>query len=460
MPGHVSNYAITTTPTTSTGGGGEAPDKSVLYWDAVNNLIKGDAKLIYDDTTGSIRIYKTGGTEYGLFTWLADEFTVGTSGSPSRNLVLGGRFVESAATFRPTTDATNGLGASTLRWSDSYFGGVSARVPITVKAHASQTANLQEWQDSSGTALSIITPKGNAGLGTTSPVTRLTVKAGTAAPEAVVWENLTNATVVGDTMTCTSSATGGGNGQQISLAGGYVEHTWNGNAAADNCMVGFATFSGRGNYNAAGTFYIYTYDTTDGVLVYENGAYVTGFLGLTAGDVLRVERTAANQIKYYQNGVLKYTSVATIPQSTFYVSSQILTSGGKIKAAMVSSNAVNIQEWRDSSAILVSRVDQSGDFFIKGLTASVVAKTTTYTVVDTDHVVKCDAGGGAWTVTLPPAGANTGRLIHIKKTDSSANRITIDGNASELVEDATTQQLIYQGENLMLQCDGTQWWVL
>jgi len=50
VPGHVSNYAITTTPNTSAGGGGEAPDKSVLYWDGVNNLIKGSADFIFNDT--------------------------------------------------------------------------------------------------------------------------------------------------------------------------------------------------------------------------------------------------------------------------------------------------------------------------------------------------------------------------------------------------------------------------
>lgn len=358
----------------------------------------------------------------------------------------------------PNADATYELGATTLRWKTGYFGGTAASIGLVVKAHASQTANLQEWQNSSGTALSSVGPTGNAGLGTTSPVTRLTVKAGTPAAEAVVWENMTNATAVGGTLTSTGY-TGGGNGQQIGLAGGYVEHTWDGTVASVD-MVGFATFSGRGNFTAAGTFYAYTYQPTGQMLIYENGVNVTTVVGLVTNDVVRIERTTANGMKYYINGVLKYTSLNTVPTSPLYVSCQILSSTGQVKNAMTQNYAVNIQEWRDNSAAIVARVDQSGDFFIKGLNASVVAKTTTYTVADTDHVVKCDATSAAFTVTLPPAGAQTGRLLHIKKVDSSANRITIDGNASELVEDAVTQQLIYQGENLMLQSDGTQWWVI
>ena len=51
MPGHVSNYAINTVPSPGGGGTGtEAADKTVLYWDATNNLIKGSADFVFNDT--------------------------------------------------------------------------------------------------------------------------------------------------------------------------------------------------------------------------------------------------------------------------------------------------------------------------------------------------------------------------------------------------------------------------
>lgn len=89
----------------------------------------------------------------------------------------------------------------------------------------------------------------------------------------------------------------------------------------------------------------------------------------------------------------------------------------------------------------------------------IVEKSAVYTALSSDNVILCDASGGAFTVTLPAASL-TGKLLHIKKIDSSLNAVTIDGNASELVEDAVTQALVRQGENLMLMSDGTQWWVL
>ena len=47
--------------------------------------------------------------------------------------------------------------------------GNAARKGILVKAAASQTANLQEWQNNSGSALSVVTSGGNMGIGTSSP---------------------------------------------------------------------------------------------------------------------------------------------------------------------------------------------------------------------------------------------------------------------------------------------------
>jgi len=62
------------------------------------------------------------------------------------------------------TDAVTALGKSTKRWATAYFGGVAAVVPLVVKAHASQTAALQEWQNSGGTALAAVDKDGGAGF--------------------------------------------------------------------------------------------------------------------------------------------------------------------------------------------------------------------------------------------------------------------------------------------------------
>lgn len=86
--------------------------------------------------------------------------------------------------------------------------------------------------------------------------------------------------------------------------------------------------------------------------------------------------------------------------------------------------------------------------------------TTTTTLTTTDYTKLCDATSGAFTVNLPAAASNTGRLYNIKKTDSSANAITVDANASELIDGATTYSLLVQYESVSIQCDGTGWNVL
>ncbi len=45
--------------------------------------------------------------------------------------------------------------------------------PLVAKGAASQTANLQEWQNSSGTALSVVDPTGKIGSGTTAPTAQV-----------------------------------------------------------------------------------------------------------------------------------------------------------------------------------------------------------------------------------------------------------------------------------------------
>jgi hypothetical protein len=65
----------------------------------------------------------------------------------------------------PLTNVTYDLGVmGSWRWRSLNIGGAAATVPINVRAHASQTANLQEWQNSSGTALLSIKSTGRIGL--------------------------------------------------------------------------------------------------------------------------------------------------------------------------------------------------------------------------------------------------------------------------------------------------------
>jgi len=86
-----------------------------------------------------------------------------------------------------------------------------------------------------------------------------------------------------------------------------------------------------------------------------------------------------------------------------------------------------------------------------------LAKTTTYTATTADDVILCDTSGGAYSITLYAASGNSGRKLTIKKTTSDTTPLTIDGNASETIDGATTTTINTQYESVDLVCDGSNW---
>lgn len=88
------------------------------------------------------------------------------------------------------------------------------------------------------------------------------------------------------------------------------------------------------------------------------------------------------------------------------------------------------------------------------------AKTSAYTVkpADDSKLIPCDGTSAGFTVTLPPVGTvGAGFRVGVKKTDSTSNVITVDGDGSETIDGATTFTLNAQNEAHWFQCNGTVW---
>jgi hypothetical protein len=66
----------------------------------------------------------------------------------------------------------------------------------------------------------------------------------------------------------------------------------------------------------------------------------------------------------------------------------------------------------------------------------------------------------ASTINLPAVASSTGKTYRIIKTSSDFNVLTIDGNASETINGATTTRLNTQYEQLTIACDGSAWYIL
>lgn len=85
------------------------------------------------------------------------------------------------------------------------------------------------------------------------------------------------------------------------------------------------------------------------------------------------------------------------------------------------------------------------------------SKSSSFTADGSATLYLCDASGGAITATLPAAATTTNRVYIFKKTDTTTNDVTIDGNASETIDGATNYALTVEDESITIISDGTNW---
>ena len=86
--------------------------------------------------------------------------------------------------------------------------------------------------------------------------------------------------------------------------------------------------------------------------------------------------------------------------------------------------------------------------------------TAAYRAQGTDYTIRVDASAGAVTVSLPEAAALRGKVLVVKKVDSSANAVTIDPAGSETIDGASTVSISTQYHSYVIQSSGSSWDVL
>lgn len=110
----------------------------------------------------------------------------------------------------------------------------------------------------------------------------------------------------------------------------------------------------------------------------------------------------------------------------------------------------------NTASVIVKR-DANKNIFASGCVEPVVTKTTTYTAALTDSVILCDSSSGAFTITLPTAVGNTGKVFTFKKINAVGNIVTIDGNGSETIDGAATITFFTQWNMRQIISDGSNW---
>lgn len=87
------------------------------------------------------------------------------------------------------------------------------------------------------------------------------------------------------------------------------------------------------------------------------------------------------------------------------------------------------------------------------------AKTSSASIT-TETLVLVDATSGDVTITLPPAANLVDTPVHLKKIDSSANSMIIEGDGSETIDGQLNVNTAVQYTNITVVSDGTSWFIL
>ena len=105
-------------------------------------------------------------------------------------------------------------------------------------------------------------------------------------------------------------------------------------------------------------------------------------------------------------------------------------------------------------------VDQTEIHVNKYTDYSTVSSTGTLTANDKEQqMIRADSSGGDITITLPLASSMEKQIYEITKI-VDANTVTIDGNGTETIDGALTQDLKKIYESFTLYSDGTEWFII
>lgn len=107
-----------------------------------------------------------------------------------------------------------------------------------------------------------------------------------------------------------------------------------------------------------------------------------------------------------------------------------------------------------ASAATASSSSSGGDLLSTLLQAEISVTAGSTATLGAMHV--CSGTTADYTVTLPAASGNAGKMVGLRMDPALTKLVTIDGNASETIDGATTR-VMWAGETAILHCNGTSW---
>ncbi len=183
-------------------------------------------------------------------------------------------------------------------------------------------------------------------------------------------------------------------------------------------------------------------------------------VAIAAGETSEVQCDGTNVISADGGG-------GTDNDTTYTISAESDTGGVSLKLTGSDSSEDDVY-FAEGTGMTVTRTDANTITLSASAAASVLdmpvqSKSANYTLVSGDqgNLLNVDASGANRTITLlAAASAGDGYTVAIKKTDATANTVTIDGNGAETIDGSTTKVISTQYDTVLLACNGTAWFIL
>lgn len=113
-------------------------------------------------------------------------------------------------------------------------------------------------------------------------------------------------------------------------------------------------------------------------------------------------------------------------------------------------------EYLSGTGIFSTPAGGSASDMLGTLTAAEISITGTGITGTISRMHVCSGTSADYTVTLPAASGNTGKLIGFRMATGLTKLVTLDGNASETIDGSLTR-IMWAGESAILLCDGSNW---
>jgi hypothetical protein len=339
-----------------------------------------------------------------------------------------------------TTTGTISL-ANTAVTAGTYGDSVTvAQITIDAQGRITSASNVGISTGGTGTVTNVATGTGLMGgpittTGTISlantAVTAATYGSATTVGQFTVdaqgrITSASNVTITGGSGTVTNVATGTG------LTGGPITTT--GTISLANTAVT------AGNYGGVASVGTFTVDAQGRLTAAANASIAISTTQINGG-TLGIIRGGTGTTSFATGSVVFAASTSALGQNN----AQLFWNN--------TTNRLGIGTASPSYTLDVSGSFRAG----QGYLGNLVTKTAAYTITSADQTVLANATTAAFTVTLPTAIGSTGQLFTIKKTDSSANAVTVATTLSQTIDGAATKSLALQYDAITVQSDNANW---